>query len=132
MRNSDPRSVPWSLFPVLCASTQSALAIGVTVGPGRESKPLLERWVQTPMNSPVFPNVGARRGAFASAVGGEETADACASIASMLEKVRDFAELALKEELNGGHFQDEAGAIVDRISDAIGEAKAVAGDLTAL
>jgi hypothetical protein len=51
-----------------------------------------------------------------------ETADTFASIASMLEKVRDFAERALKAEVDGGRHQDEANGVLDAIGDARGAA----------
>ena len=51
-----------------------------------------------------------------------EAADVFDTISTMLEGVRDFATRARKDELAGGHHQDEAGEVIDAISDAIGKA----------
>jgi hypothetical protein len=56
-------------------------------------------------------------------------ADVFDTVSTMLEGVRDFATVALKDELDGGHFQDEAGAVLDAVSDAIGAAKNAEGKI---
>jgi hypothetical protein len=63
-----------------------------------------------------------RAGTAADFEAAAETADTFASIASMLEKVRDFAERALKAEVDGGRHQDEANGVLDAIGDARGAA----------
>jgi hypothetical protein len=50
-------------------------------------------------------------------------ADGFDTISTMLERVQEFAASALKDELAGGHHQDEAAEVIDAISDAIGLAK---------
>jgi hypothetical protein len=45
------------------------------------------------------------------------------SIAAMLQGVQDFAERALKDELDGGQHMDEVAEVLDAISDAIGKAR---------
>ena len=59
------------------------------------------------------------------------TADICDTIANMLTTVKGFAENALKDQVNGGHFQDEANGVLDAIANAIGEARKVESDLGA-
>jgi hypothetical protein len=56
-------------------------------------------------------------------------ADVFDTISTMLEGVKDFARSALKDELDGGHYQDEAAGVLDAISDAIGEAKSAEGKI---
>jgi hypothetical protein len=80
------------------------------------------------MNS-IRPGINHTRAA-ADAEAAAEAADVLSSIAGMLDKVKDFAERALKAELDGGPYQDEAGAVVDAISDAIGRAQQAESDLS--
>jgi hypothetical protein len=67
--------------------------------------------------------------AAADAEAAAAAADTFDSIGSMLEGVQDFAARALKDELAGGHYQDQAAEILDAISDAIGAAKEAEGKI---
>lgn len=46
-------------------------------------------------------------------------ADVMDSITTKLLRVRDFARIALSDELNGGKIQAEAIDVIDAISDAV-------------
>lgn len=60
------------------------------------------------------------------------TAHVAKTVAKMLDDVRVYAKTALRYELAGGRYADEAGGMVDKISDAIGEAEKVESDLTGI
>jgi len=81
------------------------------------------------MNSIHTPGLNRARAA-AQSEAAATVADAMDTIATMLQGVQDFADRALKDELDGGEHGDEAGEVVDAISDAIGKARNVEGKLS--
>jgi hypothetical protein len=81
------------------------------------------------MNSIHRPGLNRARAA-AQSEAAASVADVMDTIATMLQGAHYFAEQALKEELEGGEHGDEAGEVVDAISDAIGKPRNVEGNLS--